>query len=93
MSFENIFDIQDTSDVNDEYKKSLFVDGIKSDTKKVLELFNMKDELSIDQIGIALYRSHGIQKTRKWILATLNNLMRREFIASTGQRGIYRKLS
>jgi hypothetical protein len=93
MSAENIFDLENTDDISADYKKSLFVQGIRADSQKLLDLFDKKSTLSIDEIGVAFYRLYNTAKPRSWILSNINNLVRRKLLSPAIERGYYQKYS
>jgi hypothetical protein len=90
----DIFDTCDTSDLPKGFVATqLKIINVRDDTKLLLELFEKKNELSIDEILVALYRAHNIQKTRTWVSGTAYNLSIKGLIKKVDmKKGIYIKI-
>ncbi len=92
MSDTSVFDINKTDDLPESCKKNLKLLNMRDETKKLLDLFEIKNKLSIDEILVALYRLHKIEKTRSWVSSTLYNLSRKNLIKRIdGTKGDYEK--
>lgn len=92
MINKDIFDLKMLEDIPESFAKELRLINIRKETKYLLDLFDIKNKLSIDEILVGLYRSHKIVKERSWISSTLYNLTRAKLIKKVkGKKGIYRK--
>lgn len=80
MDNNDIFNLKNINDISASCKKNLKLNGLHDDTKKLLDLFNIKQPLSIDEMIVALYRKFKIEKTRTWVSGTLYNLSRKKLI-------------
>lgn len=89
--YNYIFDIKKTDDLTEKCKKELKLLSRKDSTKKLLDLFDKKSRLSIDEIIAALYRLHKIEKTRKWVSYTLYNLKKSNLIRKIN-KGTFEKI-
>ncbi len=88
----DIFNLDKTDDLPENFKKELKLLNIRDDTRHLLDLFERKNKLSIDEILIGLYRLHKIIKTRIWVSSTLYNLSRKNLIRKVaGTKGQYEK--
>lgn len=85
MMDKNIFNISDVSDIPDACRKSLKGKNIRDDSQKLLSLFEMKEELSIDEIIVGMYRLFNIEKTRTWISSTLYNMGRKKLVKKSSK--------
>lgn len=93
MKEEDVFNVENIDDIPDSCKKHLKILNIRDDTRLLLNLFERKSRLSVDQIIIGLFRLHKIEKTRPWVLSTLYNLGKKNLIKKvSGARGEYEKV-
>jgi len=77
---KDIFDLSDITDISKKVELNLVGLRINKKTKKLLDLFNIKTSLSIDEILVALYRLYRIEETREWVSSTLYNLSRKNLV-------------
>jgi len=77
---KDIFDLSDITDISKKVELNLVGLRIHKKTKKLLDLFNIKTSLSIDEILVALYRLYRIEETREWVSSTLYNLSRKNLV-------------
>lgn len=90
---KNVFELGDITDIPDDLKKNLRTMGATCPkTSNILKLFEMKNELTIDEILVGLYRMFGHQKTRSWVSSSLYNLSRKKLVAKSDS-GVYKRLS
>lgn len=91
------FDTSAVTDLPEEIKKQLRgvpVKGLRPDTAKVLALFDKRPILAIDEIVVALYRIHQMQKSRSWVFSTLSNLQQKKFLKRVdGEVGKWEKVN
>jgi hypothetical protein len=80
MAKKDIFDLNEVEDLPDFCKKQLKLINIHIHTQRLLELFALKSELTVDEIVVGMYRKYGLEKTRVWVSSTLYNLKRRDLI-------------
>lgn len=93
MSNENIFNLDKIDDIPDNCKKQLKLINIRDDAKKLLDLFDKKQVLTIDEIIVGMYRLYKIEKTRIWVSSTLYNLSRKKLVKKIdGTKGEYEKI-
>jgi len=91
---ENIFNLDKTDDLPEAYKKQLKLLNVRDDTRSLLALFDLKDNLSIDEILVGMYRLHKVEKSRIWVSSTLHNLSKKGLIRKIdGTKGKYRKVN
>ena len=64
---ENMFNTANLDDLPQELKNELKKKNLNSGDEKILSLFSEKNELSIDEILIALYRKYKIVQKRTWV--------------------------
>lgn len=76
----DIFDLTDIEDLPGVVQKELRLLGLRNDTEKMLSLFEIKPQLTVDEILVGLKRKYNIQKTRGWISSTAYNLKRRDIL-------------
>lgn len=92
MESNDIFNLENTSDLTNDCKKQLKLLNMRDDAKRLLELFDKKSPLSIDEIIVGLYRLYKLEKTRVWVSSTLYNLSRKNLIKKiSGIKGEYEK--
>lgn len=82
---ENIFDLKNISDISTECKNNLKLLNMRYNTKYLLELFDKKNPLSIDEIIVAFYRLYKVESNRIWISNTLYDLKRKKIIIKNGK--------
>lgn len=71
---QDIFDLTNKADLPLLLRRKRYKKKLSPESKYVLDLFDLKNPLSIDEVAAALFRLHGITKPRKWITNTLWNL-------------------
>lgn len=81
----NIFDINNLSDLPKELQKQIKPDGLSNKTKMVLSLFEKKRSLSTDEIIVGIYRVYKQSITRTWVATTCYNLKRSGVIKKDGE--------
>lgn len=90
---ENIFDLEDIGDLPESTVNQLRFLGIRKNTQSLLELFEIKAQLSIDEILVGLKRKYEIQATRGWVSSTIYNLKRRNILKVVdGTKKVYEKV-
>ncbi len=88
-----MFDLENIDDVTNGCKANLKLNNLKGDTKKLFDLFEKKNILSIDEILVALNRDHKLEKKRSWVSNTLYNLAQKELVKKViGEQGVYEKV-
>lgn len=93
MSKKYIFDLRKTDDIPDFCKKNLKLLNITDETMRLLNLFDIKNPLSVDEIIVAIYRLYKNEKSRAWVTSTLYNLTRKNVIKkSKVKKGYYEKI-
>ena len=91
---ENIFNLDKIDDLPEAYKKQLKLLNVRDDTRSLLALFDLKDNLSIDEILVGMYRLYKVEKSRVWVSSTLHNLGKKGLIRKIdGTKGKYRKIN
>ena len=72
----DVFNLSDISDLSFESKQQIRLRNfqLKAETRLLLNLFNIKSQLTINEIIAGLERLHGIKRGRNWVSKTLNNL-------------------
>lgn len=89
----NIFDLNDISDIPQEIKSELNRDKF---AEQILELFNMAGrELTVDEVTVGYYRQFQEIKTKRQIMTKLYNMSRETYPAIEsvpGRKGAYRKM-
>lgn len=80
MSEIKLFNYKDISDFPEECKQQLKPLRVREQTKKLLELFDRKSPLSIDEIIVGFYRLYNINKTRSWVSSSFYNLCKKNLI-------------
>lgn len=86
---EELFDLKNVTDIPETLQ--LKIHNLSATTDKILKLFAIKAELSIDEILVGLYRKYKIERSRNWISATLYNLKKRDYILKVnGKKGVYK---
>lgn len=82
MNYEekNIFNLKEINDLPKNVSKEIKINKRHDVARKLLSLFDIKKELSINEILVGLYRVYKIVKTRIWVSSTLYNLKRSNII-------------
>ncbi len=89
---KDIFDLAKIDDIPKACADELRLINISKETKLLLNLFEIKNRLSIDQIIVGMYRLHKLEKTRPWVSSTLYNLSRKGLVKKVeGTKGEYEK--
>lgn len=84
----SIFNLDDVSDIDEETKSQLKVKGKLTD--KIIELFKLKNTLSLDEVMVALSRKFSLKKKRAYITNSLCILAKKGFIKRIpGRQGVY----
>lgn len=92
MNEINLFDLNLTDDLPAEVKGNLKPTRLHENSLKMMELFDLKKELSIDEIIVGFYRKFKLEKSRSWLSTTLYNLSKQGFIHKVkGKKGVYTK--
>ena len=75
---KNIFDLKNTNDVPAEVLKSVSGRSYRGGvTAMYINLFELKNKLTLDEIVIALFRAYGITKKRSLIYSQVYYLVRK----------------
>jgi len=85
-SESDIFNIDCIDDVPHELKKEILGERYRAGigSVSILKLFNVKAQLSVDEILIGLYRKFGIKKNRRWVSLTMHNLCKNKHCEPIG---------
>ena len=86
MDVNNVFD---DSNLPAKIRKHLKNKGSLGVAASVLELFKLKDTLSIDEVVIGMYKKNKKLVARHYVSAILFNLSKKHLIANVGH-GIYK---
>jgi len=93
MNERDVFDLNNIEDIPDSTKNQLRINMIREGAQNLLLLFNIKEELSIDEIIVGFSRKYKEEKTRSWVSSNLHNLSKKNLIEKVnGKRGVYRKI-
>jgi len=84
----NIFDVSSVDDLPQELKKELKKKNLNANDGKILELFFDKNDLTIDEILIGLYRKHKVIQKRSWVSNRLFSLSKAGKIKKV-RKGVY----
>ena len=94
MNQEDLFSLDDLSDLPQELRDELVASKRDDYEKKIIELFKLSGgNLNIDQIQIAFYRKYGEHKARNKITTKLYNMARSSSPAIEsvqGKKGVYK---
>lgn len=90
MSEENIFNARIIDDLPESLQEQVWLAGRTHDTKRLVSLFDIKQELTLAEILIGMFRKFGIEKQKKWAVANIHNLIGAGILVRTG-KGLYRK--
>ena len=74
----NIFDIENILDIPKSLRPK--IKGLREDSKKLLSLFEIEKELSIDHILVGLARKYKMSKERSWVSTTIWNLKKKDWL-------------
>lgn len=92
MKEDKIFNLNDLSDIPAEIHDNLKIIKIHEEGKKLLSLFDIKKELSLDEILVGYFRKFGKIKDRAWVSSNLYNWTRSKLITRVpGKKGVYKK--
>ena len=81
MSEKDIFDLECSDDISISCLKQLRGKGKYClGTSELLDLFARKEQLSMDEMIVGLYRLYKVEKTRTWLTSTLYNLIRKNLV-------------
>jgi hypothetical protein len=83
-----IFDLKNIDDLPDDIRQNLFPRSIK---RKILELFDLQEKLTINKIKVGLYRQYGLKLTNGCISVHLS-LLKRKGILNNVERGVWAKV-
>lgn len=93
IAISDFFDLNNLDDLPDEVKKEVSLLGLRKDTERLLSLFDIKNQLTIDEIIVGMSRKYGMNKKRNWVSSTVYNLKRRKTIKEIdGKKKIYEKI-
>ena len=96
MQSEKIFDLSDIKDLPDHLKKEVKPSGYKSETLQLLSLFDMKEQLTVDELIVGMYRKigqFGTIRDRRWIKAALYRLEKRGKVKRVkNNKNVYQKI-
>ena len=82
----------DTTKLPQSCKNELKTTYLSNEDEKILELFKLKEFISIDQLIRALYNRYAIEKTRAWVCSHLSSLNKKGHIKKlSGKKGVYAK--
>ena len=79
----DIFNLETLEDVPSEYKKKLKITKSATPNRSVtliLELFDIKSPLTLDEMMVAFYRLYEIQKERFWFSFNLRTLQDKNLV-------------
>lgn len=89
---DNIFDLNNISDIPAEIKQELNRDSF---AEQIIELFNIANrELNVDEVTVGYYRKFNEIKTKRQIMTKLYNMSKESYPAIEsvpGRKGVYRK--
>lgn len=83
-----IFDLKNTNDLPDDIKKNLLPLSIK---RKILDLFDLEEQLTINKIKVGLYRQYKLKLTNGCISVHLS-VLKRKGVLNNAERGIWTKV-
>lgn len=89
---EDIFDTFQTEDLDEETKSQIHKKPrafTELTNKKVLELFSLKDNLSVDEVIVALARKFSIKAQRNKVMGKIYALRNKGLILSNGTDRFY----
>lgn len=80
MTEDDIFNLNELSDLPLETKKQISLKLYSSNKQKVINLFDIKNPLNMDEIIVAFYRKHKVQIKRSWLINILYILRKKLLI-------------
>lgn len=86
MKNKDIFNLNDISDLSSTTRKYLNKHRLHSGCSNILNLFDIKETLSLDEIIVGLYRLYKMEKSRSWLASTLYSLSARGLIKKDGKK-------
>lgn len=87
---KDLFDLNNLEDLPEELGKELAYLRSRQNTKKLLSLFDIKNQLSVDEMLVGMVRKYGVKKERSWFLSTISNLKHRKIIKQVdGKKKVY----
>jgi hypothetical protein len=86
MNDINIFDLEDVSDLPASIVKRTVNHGVSGRpyTGIIMGLFAIKSTLSINEIIVALYRAHKMDKSRTWVGNILYRMKKKGLVKKVG---------
>ncbi len=89
----NIFDLENTDDIPIEIKKIILKNKkkISNISAAIIEMFQLKNELSITEIAVGIYRLHNIAVPKLKISSFLYVLKKKKIIYKEGNKFIWIK--
>lgn len=84
MKNENLFDMENTTDLPEELRKSV-KKRLSDGATLIFPFFSMKNPLSVNEARIAMYRKHKRLITYSQAVSALELLTRRGFIEKVGK--------
>ena len=88
---KNIFDLTNTEGLPRQLVEALSKPRVKKEIRYLLELFDIKNNLTTNEIMVGLYRKFSLFTTKKWVISTTYNLTKKGFLKKIS-KGKYRKL-
>ena len=89
----DIFDLKNIDDLPKKVKNNLNPSNVRKNTRNLTCLFEIKEQLSIDEVIVALFRKHTLVKSRMWVSANLYNLKKKGYLERVDKKmGVYRKV-
>jgi hypothetical protein len=90
---QNIFNIEDTEDLPEHCKKQIYKKKPKkTKTALIFEMFDIKEQLTANEILVAIYRLHKISVTRDRITRSLHYLIKKNLVKKVSGTHIYEKI-
>jgi len=92
---EDIFDLTSVSDRSEQFVQQLKPTiNIRKDSMNILNLFERKSVLSIDEILIGYARLYNVEKKRAWVTSNMYNLCKKKMIIKVeGTKDKYQRIS
>lgn len=88
----NIFDLTITNDLPPELQKTINRKTNRPITGIIIDLFNIKSRLSLNEILVGLYRKHNILHPKGWLANHIYNLKKRNILVRN-EDGTYSRVS
>jgi len=79
---KDAFDLKNLDDLDPKTKTQLFRTK-RNNRTKLLSIFDLKDELSLDEIIVGLSRIHSVKKSRLWVTGVIYHLKKQGLLASS----------